>query len=194
MPTKVKAKAASVEELIAEDPAEAGSDAEFEFDDSADYSGDGESDSPEPEQPVRLVGPELLAFYNEQKVLGRTHAEIAFDAGYYTVTKNGQERVMQAQFNEAFLEAQGIETGGRSSGTGRSHAGLSRARVSGQGILLVSQLATRNVGAEPGAVFEVSYPGDGQILLSPTGEVKPVVPRKKGQQEEEPGTPLFDAA
>lgn len=99
---------------------------------------------------------------------------------------------MQAQFNEAFLEAQGIETGGRSSGLGRSHAGLTRARVSGQGILLVSQLATRNVGAEPGHIFEVSYPGDGQILLSPTDEVKPVVPRKKGKQEEEPGVPLID--
>lgn len=159
----------------------------FDCSDSADES------SPEQDEPVRLVGEELLAFYNEKKAAGRTHSEIAYDAGYYTVTKSGQERVMQAQFNEAFLEAQGIETGSRSSNPGRSHAGLTKARVSGQGILLVSQLATRNVGAEPGHIFEVSYPGDGQILLSPTGEVKPVVPRKKGEQEE-PGTPLFDAA
>jgi len=39
-------------------------------------------------------------------------------------------------------------------------------------------------------VFEVSYPGEGVIVLTPTGEVKPVVSRK-GQPEEEPGTPLL---
>lgn len=145
------------------------------------------------EHPARLTGPELLAFYNEKKEAGRTHAQTAYDAGYYTVTKDGQERVMQAQFNAALLQAQGIETGSESTGAGRSHAGLSKARVSGQGILLVSQLATRHVLANPGDVFEVSYPGEGQILLRPTGEVKPVVPRK-GKATEESGAPLLDQA
>lgn len=185
MPTKTKAAPAADE--IMEDAAE---EQDFEIQD-ADYEERSAEDAPDPEQPVRLVGQELLDFYNEKKAAGRTHAQIAYDAGYYTVTKTGQERVMAAQFNEAFLEAQGIETGGRSAGAGRSHAGLTRARVSGQGILLVSQLATRHVGAVEGAVFEVSYPGDGQILLTPTGEIKPVVARKP-KTEEEPGTPLLD--
>jgi hypothetical protein len=145
------------------------------------------------EHPARLTGEELLSFYSEKKDAGRTHAQIAYDAGYFTTTKSGQERVMQAQFNEAFLEAQGIETGSESASSGRAHAGLSKARVSGQGILLVSQLATRHVLANPGDVFEVSYPGEGQILLRPTGEVKPVVPRK-GKVAEEPGAPLLDQA
>lgn len=146
------------------------------------------AEAPQADAPVRLIGQELLDFYNEKKAAGRTHSQIAYDAGYYTVTKSGQERVMQAQFNEAFLKAQGVDTGDNSSGPGRSHAGLSKARVSGQGILLVSQLATRHIGAQPGDVFEVSYPGDGKILLSPTDEVKPVM-RRKPKATEEPGTP-----
>lgn len=157
----------------------------------ADYAG--ETEEPvltEPVQPARLIGEDLLAFYEAKKQAGRRHAEIAYDAGYYSVTKAGQERVTMAQFNAAMLNAKGVDVGGKTGAAGRSHAGLTKARVSGQGILLVSQLATRHVGAEPGYVFEVSYPGDGQILLTPTGEVKPVVSRK-GQPEEEPGTPLL---
>ena len=195
MPTKTKATAESaIEEQEYQDPAEV-------LEDSGDWDDaneEPEADSPDsasalPELPARISGPELLEFYAAKKAAGRTHAQIAYDAGYYTVTKTGQKRVMQAQFNEAYLAAQGIETGGESASAGRSHAGLSKARVSGQGILLVSQLATRHVGADPGHVFEVSYPGDGQILLTPTGEVKPVIPRK-GKSAEEPGTPLLDQA
>jgi hypothetical protein len=148
----------------------------------------------EPTEPVtRLTGAELLAFHGEQKAAGRLHTEIAFDAGYRTITKTGQERVMIAQFNKALLEAQGIETGGGPTGSGRSHAGETKARVSGQGILLVSQLATRKIGAQVGEVFDVSYPEDGGILLMPTGVVEPVRPRKGGPAEE-PGTPLLGEA
>ena len=197
MPTKTKAAPEPVTEdpeFMEEGPEESG---DWEAQD-ADYSQPEACEAPiaaesEPEQPTRLTGEELLDFYNTKKEAGRAHAEIAFDAGYYTVTKAGQERVMMAQFNVAMLEAQGMEVGAKSSGPGRSHAGLTKARVSGQGILLVSQLATRNVGAVEGSIFEVSYPGDGQILLTPTGEVKPVVPRK-GKSAEEPGTPLLDQA
>ena len=147
-----------------------------------------------PTQPVaRLIGAELLAFHSEQKAAGRSHSEIAFDAGYQTITKTGQERVMIAQFNKALLEAQGIETGGGPTGPGRSHAGETKARVSGQGILLVSQLATRKIGAQVGEVFDVSYPEGNCILLSPTGVVEPVKPRKGGPVEQ-PGTPLLGGA
>jgi hypothetical protein len=192
MPTKTKAAPEPIidEPEIIEEPQEEG---EWEVDDSADYSAAACS-APEAPEPARLAGEELLAFYDEKQAIGRRHAEIAYDAGYYTVTKSGQERVTMAQFNAALLAAKGVDIGDKASGGGgRSHAGLTKARVSGQGILLVSQLATRHVGAEPGHVFEVSYPGDGQILLSPTGEVKPVVPRK-AKTEEEPGTPLLDQA
>ncbi len=187
MPTKTKATAEPLMEdtALTEEPVEQG---DWEIEDAA-YEEVEQPELAEPAQPARLTGDDLLAFYEAKQGIGRKHAEIAYDAGYYTVTKSGQERVTMAQFNAAMLEAKGVNTGGKSA-AGRSHAGLTKARVSGQGILLVSQLATRHVGAEPGYVFEVSYPGDGQILLTPTGEVKPVVPRK-GQSEEEPGTPLL---
>jgi hypothetical protein len=192
MPTKTKAAPEPIidEPEIIDEPQEEG---EWEVDDSADYSAAACS-APEAPEPARLAGEELLAFYDEKQAIGRRHAEIAYDAGYYTVTKSGQERVTMAQFNAAMLAAKGVDIGDKANGGGgRSHAGLTKARVSGQGILLVSQLATRHVGAEPGHVFEVSYPGDGQILLSPTGEVKPVVPRK-AKTEEEPGISLLDQA
>lgn len=204
MPTKTKATAAA--ETI-EDQAEYQGPGEV-LEDSGDWEpneddtdsskpdaadGSPESSAPASEQPARLAGAELLAFYDEKKQAGRSHAQIAYAAGYYTVTKDGRERVMQAQFNEALLEAQGIETGSKSAGNDRGHAGLTKARVSGQGILLVSQLATRHIGATPGTVFSVEYPGSGQILLTMTDEFKPVVARKKAEQEQ-PGTPLLDSA
>lgn len=151
------------------------------------------------ESPERITGQDLLDFHAAQKEQGLAHADIAYNAGYYSVTKTGQERVMVAQFNAALLSAQGVDVGGtKSTGGGRNHAGLSKARVSGQGIALVSQLATREVGAVPGAVFSVEYPqgalrGPGaQILLTLTDEVKPVVARKAKEAAEEPGTPLLD--
>jgi hypothetical protein len=191
MPTK--SKAAVLEEEAIEDQ-------ELEQE-PEDFAGEAEEteEAPEDNAPIRLTGQKLLDFYAARKAAGYSHSDIAYDAGYYTVTKAGQGRVMVAQFNEAFLEAQGHDVGGKPAGAGRSHAGLNKARVSGQGILLVSQLATRHIGAEPGAVFSVEYPqGDfagpgAQILLTLTDEVKPVVARKQ-KEEEEPGTPLLDQA
>ena len=204
MPTRTKA-APVVEEPIA-DPA-----LEEELEDSlADSEEDWEDDGTEPdsrpdpeavetsevqepEAVTRLTGAELLDFYNEKTAAGRSYADIAFGAGYRKVTKTGQERVMKSQFANALLQAQGIDTGTSSTGSGGSHAGETRARVTGQGQLLVSQLAARKIGAQAGEVFEVSYPGDRTILLTPTGIVEPVRPRK-GETIEQPGTPLLDDA
>lgn len=141
-----------------------------------------------------LSGEALLNFFNSKRE-SLPVSEIARQAGYITLaTRDGrtQERVMMSRFNAALLCAQGIDTGVSTSATGRSHAGKTQARISGSGILLVSQLATREVGGQPGDVYCVTYPGDGQILLTPTGENRPVEPRKKAEIEE-PGTPLLDA-
>jgi hypothetical protein len=207
MPAKPKTNAkAAIEKQEHQDPVEAPEDLKdwdgpFGYDTSEESEDDLPAPAPESfesQTPIsgqsfaRISGSDLLEFYATRKAAGRTHAQIAYDAGYYTITKAGHERVMQAQFNEAYLAAQGVEIGDGSSGPGRSHAGLSKARVSGQGILLVSQLATRHVGAKPGDVYSVSYPGGGQILLMPTDEVKPVVHRKNKSTEEQPDTPLLD--
>lgn len=197
MPTKTKAAATPVEEAPEmEEQIETAADAES-FGDGEPETDAGACAMPETELPTRLTGDALLLFFNEQREAGVEYDKIARSAGYYTVTKDGNERIARAQFNAALLEAQGIETGSKpASSGGRGRGSINRARVSSQGILLVSQLAVAHVGAERGAIFEVSYPGDGSILLSPTGEIKPVVPREKRKEaaEEEPGTPLLDQA
>jgi hypothetical protein len=146
-----------------------------------------------PELPARLVGQELLDFYNAKKAEGWSHETIGFNAGYVSITKTKQERFQAAAFNKEYLKAQGtIQEGESTSGGGRSHAGETRARVTGQGVLLVSQLAVNRVGAANGEVFAVSYPADGQILLTTTGVVEAVIPRGKRAAPEQAGTPLLD--
>lgn len=205
MPTKTKAAIAEpVEETVEEDFD--GYDDESDLDDEtlsedeeleADEEGD---DEQEVEQPARIVGQELLDFVREQKALGRTLPQMAFDAGYYTVTKDGIERVVKAQFSQAYLEAQGLDFGGPAPSGRRGGNGLVRARVSGQNIGQVSPAAIAKVGAAPGSLFEVTFPTDdlvgpgAQILLTLTAEVDPVTPRKRDQAPEEPGTPLLDQA
>ena len=204
MPTKTK-PAPVVEEPVADpaleeeledslaDPEEAWGDDGVEPDGQFHHEAVETSEVQEPEAVTRLTGAELLDFYNEKTAAGRSYSDIAFGAGYRKVTKTGQERVMKSQFANALLQAQGIDTGTSSAGSGGSHAGETRARVTGQGQLLVSQLAARKIGAQAGEVFEVSYPGDRTILLTPTGIVEPVRPRK-GETIEQPGTPLLDGA
>jgi hypothetical protein len=148
-----------------------------------------------PEPPARLVGQELLDFYTAKEAEGWGHEQIGFHAGYVSKTKTGQERFQSAAFNKEYLKAKGTIKGGEStSGGGRSHAGESRARVTGQGVLLVSQLAVSRVGAARGEVFAVEYPADGQILLISTGVVEAVIPRGKRVAPEQAGTPLLDQA
>jgi hypothetical protein len=148
-----------------------------------------------PASETRLTGDELLSAVESWKAERKTIGQMAFSAGYVTVTKDGQERVLQAAFNKAILEAQGHIVGGRpGSSRARANDGLSFARVTAQGQLLVSQLATREIKAQPGAVFTVEFPEAGAILLRLTDEIRPVTPRKKrgDEAQEQPGTPLLD--
>ncbi len=199
MPTKRAASA------IAEPEAPETSEGAANIPDPASAaSGDGEEGAPAEESSgavaaetftpqVRLIGAELLEAVEGWRGAGRTIAEMAYLAGYYTVTKDGQERVLKAAFNNAFLEAQGFATGGSGSSRAHGNDGRNFARVSAGGQLLVSQLATREVKAVPGAVFSVEYPEPGVITLRLTDEVRPVMPRKKaGEAAEQPGTPLLD--
>jgi hypothetical protein len=181
MPSK-KAAITAVEDEVSEVEAEG-------FDHEEITSTD-EPDAGQSPAQNRLTGEELLQFYAQEKERGRSHAEIAFSAGYYSTTKNGFQRVLEHQFNRAFLEAQGHDVGGKAR-SGRPSTGLTQARVTGSGFLLVSQLAIRQVGAKPGDLFEVSYPEGGGVLLVPTGENKPVKQRKSDTAEQ-PGTPLLD--
>ena len=182
---------------------------EDEGDYEGDYDDEGDEDDAEdngeeseaheaPEQPDRLTGDELLAKAQEMKLQGKGIGQIAWACGYYSVSDDGKERVLKAQFNQALLAAQGFQFGGGVTGAGRQHRGRDRARVVSTGVLQVSQLAARQIGAEPGRVFSVEYPtGDlvgpgAQILLTMTEEIDAIRPRTRGENHEQPGTPLLD--
>jgi hypothetical protein len=160
---------------------------------------DSEEESDGVEQPERKTGEDLLAFAQELKSKGRSLGEIAYAAGYYSVNAEGKERVLKSQLNQALLAAQGFLPGSETAGKASQHRGRERARVVGTGMLQVSQLACRQIGAEPGRVFSVEYPtgefvGPGaQILLTMTEEVDEIRSRRrKGEPVEESGTPLLD--
>jgi hypothetical protein len=154
--------------------------------------GEGEADE-EDGTVAMLTGAELLELHAAKVAEGMALKDIAYQAGYFGITKDGKTRIALNAFKDALLEANGISVAKKKSvmGRGRGSAGLTRARVSGAGVLLVSNMAVAHVGAEVGSIFQVSFPGEGQILLTATGEIVPVSPRGKGS-EEEPGTPLLD--
>jgi hypothetical protein len=180
-----------------EDSAEEASLAGDEGDSEAEADDSEESDGVE--QPERKTGEDLLAFAQKLKSEGRSLGDIAYAAGYYSVNAEGKERVLKSQLNQALLAAQGFLPGSETAGKASQHRGRERARVVGTGMLQVSQLACRQIGAEPGRVFSVEYPtgefvGPGaQILLTMTEEVDEIRSRRrKGEPVEESGTPLLD--
>ena len=157
---------------------------------------DASADEPEADEEegtaALLTGAELLELHATKVAEGMALKDIAYQAGYFGITKDGKTRISLNAFKDALLEANGISVAKKKSvmGRGRGSAGLARARVSGAGVLLVSNMAVAHVGAEVGSIFQVSFPGEGQILLTATGEIVPVSPR--GKSQEEPGTSLLD--
>jgi hypothetical protein len=77
--------------------------------------------------------------------------------GYLTTTKTGQSRVNIMQFQNALLEAMGVDLEGRSSGAGRRGRTPSyRIRVQSNQNLLVSAAYTVQMGLQPGDEFEIT--------------------------------------
>lgn len=183
-------------------------DFDYEGEDSGDEDEDEDSEGPEVEAedgeegaPDRLTGQELLDFVAQEKAKNRTVAQMAFDAGYWMVTKDGSERTLKAQFSQALLAAQGFDFDSSGPGDGtRPRAGMKRAKANGQCLIQVSQVAARAIGVTPGSVLTIDFPtGDlagpgAQILLTLTDEVAPITPRRKRGEapEEQHGTPLLD--
>jgi AbrB-like transcriptional regulator len=77
--------------------------------------------------------------------------------GYLTTTKTGQSRVNIMQFQNALLEAMGVDLEGRSSSADRSGRTPSyRIRVQSNQNLLVSAAYTAQMGLQPGDEFEIT--------------------------------------
>ncbi len=106
-------------------------------------------------QPQPLVGSILI---DKVKELGNlSKEEKAKKCGYYTVTKNGVERVNMMKFLNALIDAEGIELDSTSNGQGRGGRSASyRISVQSNGNLLIGSAYTKKMGLEQGDEFEIT--------------------------------------
>ena len=102
-----------------------------------------------------LLGEELI---QKVKELGNvSKEEKAKKCGYYTVTKNGIERVNMIKFLNALIDAEGIDldSTANANGTGGRSASY-RIHVQSNGNLLIGSAYTKQLGLKPGDEFEIS--------------------------------------
>jgi hypothetical protein len=103
-----------------------------------------------------LIGESLLKRVRELETL--TKDEKARECGYYTVTKNGVERVNMMKFLNALIDAEGIELDGKMGANGRGGGRSASYRISVQsnGNLLIGAAYTKQMDLKPGDEFEIS--------------------------------------
>lgn len=102
-----------------------------------------------------LTGEALLTKVKNLEHL--TKEEKAKECGYYTVTKNGVERVNMMKFLNALIDAEGIELGSKQNGNGRGGRSASyRITVQSNGNLLIGSAYTKQMNLKPGDEFEIS--------------------------------------
>lgn len=83
--------------------------------------------------------------------------EKAKACGYYTVTKNGVERVNMMKFLNALIDAEGIQLDSKQGGNGRGGRSASyRISVQSNGNLLIGSAYTKQMGLKSGDEFEIS--------------------------------------
>lgn len=106
-------------------------------------------------KPEPLVGEELLNKVKELENLSKE--EKAKECGYYTVTKNGVERVNMMKFLNALIDAEGIQLDGSTSANGRGGRSASyRISVQSNGNLLIGSAYTTQMNLQPGDQFVIT--------------------------------------
>lgn len=106
-------------------------------------------------KPEPLTGEALLKRVKELEHLSKE--EKAKECGYYTLTRNGVERVNMMKFLNALIDAEGIELDGKQSGNGRGGRSASyRISVQSNGNLLIGSAYTKQMDLKPGDEFEIS--------------------------------------
>ena len=106
-------------------------------------------------QPEPLIGQELLSKVKELGNLSKE--EKARECGYYTVTKNGVERVNMMKLLNALIDAEGIELDSSANGHGRGGRSASyRISVQSNGNLLIGSAYTKKMGLQKGDEFEIT--------------------------------------
>ena len=109
----------------------------------------------EPKKVEPLTGEGLIHKVKELENLSKE--EKAKACGYYTVTKNGVERVNMMQFLNALIDAEGIELDSTSKAEGRGGRSASyRTTVQSNGNLLIGSAYTKQLGVHPGDEFEIN--------------------------------------
>ncbi len=102
-----------------------------------------------------LVGEELLTKVKELESLSKD--EKAKQCGYYTVTKNGIERVNMMKFLNALIDAEGIQLDSSPSANGRGGRSASyRISVQSNGNLLIGAAYTKQMNLQPGDEFIIT--------------------------------------
>jgi hypothetical protein len=102
-----------------------------------------------------LTGEALLKRVRELEHLSKE--EKARECGYYTLTKNGVERVNMMKFLNALIDAEGIELDGKSGQNGRGGRSASyRISVQSNGNLLIGAAYTKQMDLKPGDEFEIA--------------------------------------
>lgn len=102
-----------------------------------------------------LSGEALLKKVKELENLSKE--EKAKECGYYTVTKNGVDRVNMMKFLNALIDAEGIQLDSKQGGNGRGGRSASyRISVQSNGNLLIGSAYTKQMGLKSGDEFEIS--------------------------------------
>jgi hypothetical protein len=106
-------------------------------------------------QPQPLTGEDLI---KKVKELGSVNKEEkAKKCGYYTVTKNGIERVNMMKFLNALIDAEGIDLDSSANGQGRGGRSASyRISVQSNGNLLIGSAYTKKMGLKEGDIFDIT--------------------------------------
>jgi AbrB-like transcriptional regulator len=114
-----------------------------------------------------LTGEALLKKVEELKNLSKE--EKARQCGYFTTTTSGALRVSTMKFQNAILDAMGMELDGKGEGGGRGGRSASyRISVQSNGNLLIGAAYTKQMELKPGDEFEISL-GRKHIKLKQLG-------------------------
>ncbi|AVH67409.1 AbrB family transcriptional regulator [Nostoc sp. 'Peltigera membranacea cyanobiont' 213] len=102
-----------------------------------------------------LVGEELLKKVKELE--SESKEDKAKKCGYYTITKNGIERVNMMKFLNALIDAEGIQLDSTPSANGRGGRSASyRISVQSNNNLLIGSAYTKQMNLKPGDEFIIT--------------------------------------
>lgn len=102
-----------------------------------------------------LTGEALLKKVKELE--SSSKEDKAKECGYYTITKNGVERVNMMKFLNALIDAEGIELDSTSNSNGRGGRSASyRISVQSNNNLLIGSAYTKQMGLKAGDEFEIT--------------------------------------